>query len=233
MGIENQLLLIKNTDLFSQMDDETFGSMELVHNFKVAPKNEFIYFEAHLHNALYFLKDGYVKIGYYDKEGREVIKEIIGHGDIFGQITLLPNNLEGEFAMAYKSEVSLCMFRVQEFEQLLHQHPQIVLRFTRQLGQKMLRVENRMINLLHRTIHERLIHFLVGLTRQFPQYYAGNRFEMPNIFTHDDIARLIGSSRQTVSTIINEWEREGLCLMDKKSIVLTDVKILQNRLGVG
>jgi len=101
MSVSRQLLLIRGTDLFSQMTDEVFDSMELVHHFKETPKNDYIYFEAHLHNALYFLKEGYVKIGFYDKEGREVIKEIIGKGDVFGQITLLPNNLDGEFAQAY------------------------------------------------------------------------------------------------------------------------------------
>ncbi len=232
-GHSTQLLLIKNNDLFSQMDDETFDSMALVHNFKITPRNAYIYFEAQLHDALYFLKDGYVKIGYYDKDGREVIKEIIGKGDIFGQITLLPNNLEGEFAKAYKTEVSLCMFRVREFERLLQNHPQIALRFAKQLGQKMLRVENRMINLLQKTVQERLLHFFLNLTRQFPEYGADNGYRMPNIFTHNDIARLIGTTRQTVSTLISEWAREGLCSMEKGFLELKNVKLLQNRLGVG
>ncbi len=233
MSVLNKLLLIKNNDLFSQMEDEDFESMELVHHFKETPKNQFIYFEAHLHNALYFLKDGFVKIGYINKDGHEVIKEVIGRGDIFGQFTLLPNNMEGEFAQAYKSDVSLCMFRVSEFEQLLRVHPDIALRFTRQLGQKMLRVENRMINLLQKTVPERFAHFLLNLSRQFPEYLKEEVFEMPNIFTHEDIARLIGSSRQTVTTIVNDWERFGLIQFNKFILRVENVKELPNRSGVG
>jgi CRP/FNR family transcriptional regulator, cyclic AMP receptor protein len=232
MSVSNQLVLIKGTDLFSQMTDEVFESMDLVHHFKETPRNDYIYFEAHLHNALYFLKKGYVKIGYYDQEGKEVIKEIIGKGDVFGQITLLPNNMEGEFAQAYKSDVSLCMFRVHEFEGLLQQHPQIALRFTRQLGQKMLRVENRMVNLLQKTVAARLHFFFINLTRQFPEYYKENRFELPNIFTHEDIARLIGSSRQSVTMLINELDAEGLVSFGRQHLILHDVKKLQNRLNV-
>ncbi len=229
MSVSNQLLLIKGNDLFSQMADEVFDSMQLVHHFKETPKNAYIYFEAHLHNALYFLKEGYVKIGYYDKEGREVIKEIIGRGDVFGQFTLLPNNLDGEFAQAYKSDVSLCMFRVTEFEQLLKLHPDIALRFTKQLGQKMLRVENRMVNLLHKTVPERLAYFFMHLTRQFPEYLKDGVFAMPNIFTHDDIARLIGSSRQSVTTLMNEMETEGILQTGKGQLCMPDVKKMQNR----
>jgi CRP/FNR family transcriptional regulator, cyclic AMP receptor protein len=229
MGVSQQLLLIKGTDLFSQMADEVFDSMELVHHFKETPKNGYIYFEAHLHNALYFLKEGFVKIGYYDKDGREVIKEVIGRGDIFGQFTLLPNNLDGEFAQAYKSDVSLCMFRVKEFEQLLHQYPQIALRFTSKLGQKMLRIENRMVNLLQKTVPERLNHFFIHLTRQFPEYQKDGMFEMPNIFTHEDISRLIGSSRQTVTTLINEMEDAGLIKFDRSIFFIADVKKMLNK----
>jgi CRP/FNR family transcriptional regulator len=210
------------------MTDEVFDSMELVHHFKETPKSDYIYFEAHLHNALYFLKEGYVKIGYYDKEGREVVKEIIGKGDVFGQVTLLPNNLEGEFAQAYKSDVSLCMFRVQDFEKLLQQHPQIALRFTRQLGQKMLRVENRMVNLLQKTVTERLNHFFIHLTKQFPDFEKDGFFEMPNIFTHEDIARLIGSSRQTITTLLNEMEDAGLIKFNRSSFCISDVKKMLN-----
>jgi CRP/FNR family transcriptional regulator len=210
------------------MEDEVFDSMELVHHFKETPKNEYIYFEAHLLNALYFLKEGYVKIGYYDKEGREVIKEIIGRGDVFGQITLLPNNLDGEFAQAHKSDVSLCMFRVQDFEKLLQHHPPIALKFTRQLGQKMLRVENRMVNLLQKTVPDRLTHFFILLTRQFPDYLKENVFEMPNIFTHEEIARLIGSSRQTVTTLVNGMEDAGLIKFDRNIFRITDVKKMLN-----
>lgn len=51
MSVLRQLLLIRGTDLFSQMEDEVFDSMELVHHFKETPKNEYIFFEAHLHKS--------------------------------------------------------------------------------------------------------------------------------------------------------------------------------------
>jgi CRP-like cAMP-binding protein len=56
---------------------------------------------------------------------------------------------------------------------------------------------------------------------------------MPNIFTHEDIARLIGSGRQTITTLVNDWEKEGLIRFSKSFLVVPDVKDLQNRSGVG
>jgi len=232
MKNRDQLMLIRGNHLFSHFNDGEFESMNIVPRFKETPKNEYIYFEAKYHNALYFLKEGYVKIGYFDKDGVEVIKEIIGPGDIFGQFTLLPNNMEGEFAQAFKGKVSLCVFRVEEFDRLLQKNPNISLRFARQLGQKLVRIENRMINLLHKSVPERLIYFFICLSKQFPHYLHDNQFSMPNIFTHDDIAKMIGSSRQTITTFINQWEASGLLRFSRTRFDLWDVNELQNKMDV-
>jgi CRP/FNR family transcriptional regulator len=233
MPVVDYLTVIRNNDFFSEISEEDFNSMNIIHHFKETPKGDFIYFEAHLHNSLYFLKDGFVKIGFYNENGEEVIKDIIGKGDVFGQFTLLPKNMEGEFAQAHKGDVSLCMFKVDAFEQLLRQNPQITLKFTKQLGEKMLKVENRMLNLLHKTVAERLQYFLLNLTRQFPDNLMGERFLMDTIFTHDDIARLIGSSRQTVSTLINQWEKQGVICFTRHSFIIPEVNKLQKILSVG
>jgi CRP/FNR family transcriptional regulator len=97
----------------------------------------------------------------------------------------------------------------------------------------MARLENRMVNLLQRDVKERLLYFFFNLTRQFPQYLHGNSFDMTNILTHEDVARLIASSRQTVTTFINQLEQEGMILFSRQLLQIPDVKKLQNRLSVG
>lgn len=233
MSVCDQLLIIRNNELFSQITNEEYEELQLVHHFKETPRNQYIYFESHLRNALFFLKEGFVKIGYFDKDGNEVIKDILGPGDVFGQLTLLPNNIEGEFAQAHKSDVSLCMFKLADFEKLLAAKPSISVKFTRQVGLKMARLESRMVNLLQRDVKVRLLYFLFNLTRQFPQHLQGNSFDMLNILTHDDVARLIASSRQTVTTFINQLEQEGLIVFSRQRLYFPDVKKMQNRLSVG
>ena len=60
-------------------------------NFIEAKKGDYIYFDSHFHNKLYFIKDGFIKIGYVNDSGEEIIKEIIHKGEIFGQFTLEKN----------------------------------------------------------------------------------------------------------------------------------------------
>ena len=122
--MDDKWLLIRNYDLWANLSDEEYDELNIVHNFIEAHKGDYIYFEAFHHNKLYFVKEGYIRIGYIDDSGREVIREIIQKGELFGQITLEKSSLNGEFAQAYKSEVSLCAFSIEDFQKLLQKKPE-------------------------------------------------------------------------------------------------------------
>lgn len=225
MSVDQNLLLIRNYDLWAHISEEEYEALNLVHNFIEANKNEFIYFDAHFHNKLYFLKDGFIKIGYFDDSGREIVKEIIRKGEVFGQITLERNNLQGEFAKAYKANVSLCAFNIEDFEKICAVKPTISLRYSRLVGTQLKKIENRLVNLLHKDVRTRLINFLLLLGSNAT--VTNNSVTFPIFLTHEDIAQLIGSSRQTVTTTLNELEASGLLLTSKGSMHLHDVKTLQ------
>jgi CRP/FNR family transcriptional regulator len=230
MGATDQLLLIRNYNLWSDLSDEEYEELNLIHHFKEAKRNEYLYFESHHHNKIYFLKDGFIRIGYIDEHGREVVKEIIRKGEVFGQITLEPYNLNGEFAQAYKGDVSLCAFNIDDFEKLLNRKPRIALRYGKLVGQQMRRVESRLISLLHKDVKTRLAGFFLLILDK--ENLQGNTASIPNFLRHEDIAQLIGASRQTVSTTISELETAGLVTFSRSLIFLSDVNALQKLASV-
>ncbi len=101
----DKMILIRNYHLFSKISEEDYEALNLVHNFLEAKKGDYIYFEAEFLNKLFFIKDGYIKIGYIDNNGNEVIREILQKGEIFGQFTLEKNNMNFEFARVHKADV--------------------------------------------------------------------------------------------------------------------------------
>lgn len=230
MTIDKKMLLIRNYNLFAQFTESEYNELNIVHRFIEAPKGEYIYFEAKHHSRLYFIKDGYVKIGYINDSGKEVVKEIIQKGEIFGQFTLERNNMNGEFAQAYKSDVSLCAFTVEDFEKLLQKKPELSLKYSKQVGQKLRMLENRLLNLLHKDVRTRLIHFYGMLAINHLGH--SDSITIENFLTHEDIANLIGSSRQTVTTTINDLESEGLLGVSRNEIVIPSVKKIQKAMDV-
>ena len=226
MMIGDKMLLIRNYDLWSQLTDEEYDELGLVHNFIEAQKGDFIYFDSHLLNKLFFIKEGFIRIGYINEKGEEIVKEIIQKGEVFGQFTLLKNNLNGEFAQAFKSDVSLCAFNIDDFEKILLRKPQLAIHYSRQMGQKLRNTENRIVNLLNKDVRTRLLGFFYQLALQQEYKESQSNFKMENFLTHDDIARLIGSSRQTVTTLINELHNEGILSFSRQLIEIKDAKVL-------
>ena len=232
MGSDERFLLIRNYNLFAHISDEEFEALKLEHHFIDAERGEYIYFDSAYHNKLYFLKGGTIKIGYIGEDGKEVIKEIIRQGEVFGQFTLERNNLNGEFAQAYKADVSLCAFNIEDFEKLLKTNPNISFHFTKQVGQKLRKLENRLVNLLNKDVKTRLVNFLVMLAQEYGDFKTEDEQLVQNFLTHDDIAQLIGSSRQTVTTMLNELETAGLVQISRQQINIPSVKKLQKSLAV-
>ncbi len=227
MNSDEKFLMLRNYDLWCHLSDEEYEDLHVTHQFIEAKKGDYIYFDSHHLNKLYFVKDGYIKIGYVDEEGNEIIKEIIKEGEIFGQFALERTNLNGEFARAYKGNVSLCAFTIEDFEKLLTNKPGLAIKYSKQVGEKLRRAEFRLISMLNKDVRSRLLAFFYHLA--MAEGYDGNSFSYSfnNFLTHDDVAKLIGSARQTVTTFINQLEDEGLLKITRKKILIPDIKKLR------
>lgn len=232
MGIEEQLMIIRRNDFLARLNHEDYEWLNIMHNFIIADKDAFIYFDAQYHNKLYFIKEGFVKIGNVDDDGNDLVKEILQPGDVFGQFTLEPNNMQGEFAQAHKSGCVLCAFTIHDFEKLLDKRPDLSIVFSKKVGQKMKRLETRLLNLLQRDVRTRLLYFF------WTMLPAGDKKDLisvtlDNYLTHEDIARLICTTRQSVSTLVSQLSDEGILEMNRRHIVIHNVKLLQKEAKVG
>jgi len=232
MSIEDQMLIIRKNDFLDKLLIPDYEQLNILHNYIIADKDAYIYFDAQYLNKLYFLKEGFVRIGKIDDDGEELVKEILQPGDVFGQFMLERNNMQGEFARAHKCETVLCAFTITDFEKLLGVRPDLSIVFSRKIGQKLKNVENRLVNLLQKDVRTRLLYFFWTLL-QNQKNITTNSVTLTNFLTHEDIARLTATSRQTVTTLINKFSESGLLDVDRRSIIIHDIKLLQKEAKVG
>ncbi len=232
MSIDDQMLIIRKNDFLDKLVIEDYEHLNILHNYIIADKDAYIYFDAQYLNKLYFLKEGFIKIGKIDDSGEELVMEILQPGDVFGQFMLERSNMQGEFAQAHKCGTVLCAFTIQDFELLLARRPDLSIAFSRKIGQKLKNVENRLVNLLQKDARTRLLYFFWTLL-QTQKNITGNHVKLTNYLTHEDIARLTATSRQTVTTLINKFSKDGLLNVDRKTIIIHDIKLLQKEAKVG
>lgn len=225
--MDPNFLLLRNHKLFWKLTFKEYRELNVVNGFIKAKKKEFIYLNNLSNDRLYFLKKGYVKIGHYDKDGNEIITEVLQEGDIFGQINLEREENDAEFAQVIKTDASICSFTVQDFEKILEKRPDLAISFTKLVGLKLKRIRNRFWNVIHKDVRERLVDFLIQLAN-LQNSEGKNEVTIENFLTHADIANLIGSTRQTVTTLLNELMEEKLIFVDRQKIVLFNINALKS-----
>jgi CRP/FNR family transcriptional regulator, cyclic AMP receptor protein len=213
--------------LFSVLSREENRALCLIPSFKTVKKNEVVYFSHEEEQRIYTIKKGTLKIVQVDNEGKETVKEILRAGDLFGQYTFdeaMDQNQE-EFAMAITEKVIICSFRINEFEEILKRNPNLAIRYTKLVGFKIKRITNSYSNLMFKDVKTRFRLFLKDWAIREGEGKETD-IKIKNYLTHNDIAGLICSTRQTVTTLFNELKTEGLIDYDRSEIKVFHVNKL-------
>lgn len=197
---------------------------------KVYKRGEFIYFPNDTSNKVYYIEKGRVKIGAYSDEGKEIIKTVLQKGEVFGELAIVGEGKRNEFAQAME-EVMLCVMSVDSVKELMQTSQNFSLQITQIIGNKLIRTQRRLESLVFKDARSRIIEFLRDLAVEKGQR-VGYEMLVRKFFTHQEIANLTGTSRQTVTTILNELREKNYIYFDRKKLLVRDVKQLEGLLEI-
>lgn len=210
---EKKFWLLHQHRLFDQLSDAEVDGLCIISRYREAAKGERIFFTGETEDRIYIMKLGVVKIVVNTEDGHEVVKDVIQRGDLFGQ---LPGGhiSDTEFAIAASPQVSICTFKKSDFEKVLANSPTVSLKFARLMGDKMRVLEQKYNSLVFKDLKTRLVEFLY----QYHKTFSLGSNQIENFLTQEDIAQLIGGSRQSVAGLVSELEKEGYITYARKAI---------------
>jgi CRP/FNR family transcriptional regulator len=208
----------------SVLSSSELREMCIISNFKTAKKSEIIYFSHDESSRVYTIKRGTIKIVEIDKKGNEIVKDILQEGDLFGQFTLTDSNLD-EYAVAVSDYVTCCSFRMDDFEKVIERNPALALQYTKWVGLRLKRMENKYSNLVFKDVRARFIGFLKDWSSK-EGVNDQNEVILKNYLTHQDIASLICSTRQTVTSLFNELKENGILDYSRTEITIKNTAAL-------
>ena len=221
---------LRNHQFFSQLNEDEIVRLCVITNFKQAIKNELITFDHDHVDRIYLLKRGMIKIIRMDEEGKENVQDIVQEGDLFGEIiseTQETNQSEyTEYARVMSDKVAICSFTLQDFERVLAANPEISIKYTKKVGDKYKTLRSRYNDLVFKDVRMRLINFLLKFVKNNGKK-QDNTLKSPNFLTHQDIADLIGATRQTVTSILLELKQENKVLYSRAEITIPDFRLLK------
>jgi len=187
------------------------------------PANQVILLENDWGGSVYFIVDGWVKIRTYNLDGKEVTLNIIGKGELFGEMAALDEVPRSTDVITLTSTM-IASIPAQDFVNLLQTEPLAGMRLA-QLMARRLRQVNRRLRLRESDSQSRVADTLLFLAEgQGKQGNTGT--EIPNL-PHRELSSLSGLARETVTRVLTKLEKKGLIVRDQDRIRIPDWSALE------
>ena len=216
----------EQVNLFKILCPTKFGNYEDSHVIRTYKKDEFIYFTDDPAKNIFLISKGKVKILNYTEEGEEVVKGILTVGDLFGEMIVLGEDKRTDFAQATENKTNVCQMNIDELQDLMLENKKFALTINKLIGLRIRKLERRLDSLVFKDVRTRLIEFIKELSENSVK--KDNKGALiSHFYTHKDIADLIGTSRQTVTTSFNDLKNEGLLDFKRKEIFIPDLSKLK------
>lgn len=164
-------------------------------------------------NEMYFLESGYLKITQENENGEMVTLAMRTPGQICGLCELLA---EQRFYTRYAFCLTDCVVYVlsaELFNKFLDKHPKVWQQLCKLMSQRLIESQHYMYVLTRLTVPERLCWLLKKFAVE-----KGSTISTSIPLTHEEMAHLIGCSRQKVTGFLNAWREQGLIRYERKRV---------------
>jgi len=205
---------LKDISLFSGIDDESLKHLEKVAVKKSFPKNTILFSKGDETDSLYVIKSGMVKAIIIDEDGKEMILSIHRQGEYFGEMSLIDKEPRSA-TLITKEPTQLLIIHRKDFLKVFNSNPDMVYDLFNILLKRLRKATDKVENFAFKDVYGRVANLLNQLSKP-----EDDEWIIEDKLTHNEIANMIGSSREMVSKILKELTTGGYISTDKKLITI-------------
>jgi len=211
--------------LLQSLTDEEKRQLAAISERRIAPKHSYIYLADEPSEYLYFPLEGAVKIGIYSHDGREIIKHIQHPYSLFGEMSLTGEEKRADFASSMNREVIYYRVRTTDFQKIMQQNFPLAQAIMLFMGERLRKAERQWESLILKDVRTRIVEFLKESAGERGRQ-VGFETLVKHGLTQQDIANLVGASRQTVTAVLNELRKSNLIHFNRNTILIRDIEKL-------
>ena len=221
---------LSEVDLFADLSADEIAAFDRMAPAQTFHNGEIVFSHSQPVTALFILKKGRVRIFRVTEDGKALTMAILEPGAVFGEMMLVGQRMYDNYAEAIE-ETQICQLSVLEVERHMLSDARIAIRVSRYLGEQVARLEERLTDLALRPLIARASSTLVRLAGTQRASRLGH---VTIRLTHDQLAGLLGATRESTSKTMAELASRGLIRQARGRIILIDVDglaILSKRMG--
>ncbi len=218
--MDGSLWYLKRCDLFDRLTPAQAERLDRSARVRSFPRRALIYAPSEPGQSVLVVAEGRVKINDVTPDGKETILAFLEEGEIFGELALVDGRPRQEYAEAVVDCRILTLPR-DELLGLMEARPDLAFAFTKLIGLRRRRVENRLRNLLFLSSRDRMVHMLLELQETHGDR-DGDRCRIRLPLSHQDLAGLIGVTRETATVVLGRLQADRLIRMERRRITVLD-----------
>jgi CRP-like cAMP-binding protein len=211
---------LKKIPLLSELSAESLSRLAELVELTEVRRRQVIYLPGDPGHSVYFVNGGRVKISKVTRDGKELTLAYRGPGEVFGEIVLVDGGPREEMAEAVDNALLTVIPRA-DFEQLVERERTVAFRLTKVLAQRRREVESKIEHLVFKDVNAKLAGLLLRLAGEYGVDDSRGTLVTLKI-THQEMANLIGSTRETVSLTLSQFKRRGLIQADGRKVIVAD-----------
>ncbi len=217
---------LQQIKVFAELPEEDKKQLREISHMTSYRKHELICLPGQPSNTVYLLKQGRVKISQVNEKGQEAILSLLEQGEIFGEVEALSGMPRKTLVQALEPVV-VCEITRENFERFLERCPTVGMCILKTIGGRLQRIEEKFSDMAFHSAPARLAKLLLQLAESMGEEDQGI-IRLKVRLTHQNLANLIGTSRETVSTLLGQFQRQGILNQDRRQIHLVDTNKLAN-----
>ena len=191
------------------------------------PRGHVIFHEGEPGDRLYIIMSGKVKVGRRSPDGRENLLTIMGPSDMFGELSIFDPGPRTSSATTVTEVRAVSMDR-DALRAWIKDRPEIAEQLLRVLARRLRRTNNNLADLIFTDVPGRVAKQLLQLAQRFGTQ-EGGALRVTHDLTQEEIAQLVGASRETVNKALADFAQRGWLRHEGKSVLIADSERLARR----
>ena len=206
--------MLREIPLFSRLDDKALGNLEKAAIRRAYPKNTILISKGDQSDQLFVVLKGKLKVSITDASGKEIIMSLLGAGDYFGEMAMIDGESRSATIVTTQASEVMTISR-DDFHRTLMSSPELMFELLKVLARKVRIATDKLESLAFEDVYGRLVKLLIQLARPHEDVWI-----VEDRLTHQEIANMIGSSREMVTRILKALTSGAYISIDRKRITI-------------
>ncbi|MGD2252958.1 MAG: Crp/Fnr family transcriptional regulator [Anaerolineales bacterium] len=216
----NKLKALSQIEIFRDLSPQEMEEVDRAITMSTCEPGRVFYAPEETGEVLFLLKSGRVQLYRLSPDGKKLVVAVLEQGAIFGEMSLVGQGMHNTFAEAIEP-CTLCAMSRADVERLILSKPKVGVRILEIMARRLSESETKLEELAFKSIPGRLASLLLKLSEKAD---PGN---LVLGYTHQDLAEMVGTYRETTTQTLNEFKNRGLIAIARKRITILDRSALQ------